>query len=242
MVAYPTYISRTYVHPFTFFLGISLLIHLLVFMTLFLYPKSPPHPPYTMLHIQLGDAPYASLDITGENNKEEKAGVRHHTSSHPGYPASSPPIPVLKPAYPSYKKAAQGILPGYPVATAFSSPHSTRHTQGSMLGNTLDPEASTTFTYEQKLALWLNRFRTYPAQAKMLKLEGTGEIGIYIDRQGNVLDLKIVKSTGHPILDNALVTMVKDASPVVPIPAHYQKNKKTFFFYIQFPFLAAGNT
>lgn len=108
---------------------------------------------------------------------------------------------------------------------------------GSLLGNVNDDEQAQRLTsYEQMLPLWLNKFRKYPEEARMMNIEGEGDLYIKIDRQGKVLLAKIIKSTQHPILDRALMEMVEDANPVIPVPPDYFKERKAFAYRINFKF------
>lgn len=107
---------------------------------------------------------------------------------------------------------------------------------GSMLGNSHDPDAQQLTRYEQLLPLWINRFKRYPAVAKQMGLEGKGVVYLQIDRKGDVLDARIAKSTGHPLLDSALLKMVRDASPVIPVPASYGVGQNAFSYQIEFSF------
>ncbi len=108
---------------------------------------------------------------------------------------------------------------------------------GFILGNSSSEDTADLVSYEQMLPLWLNKFREYPAQAQILGLEGSGDVFIKINRNGKVLLSKIIKSTGHPMLDRALMKMIIDADPVLPTPPDYYSDKKTFSYTINFKFV-----
>jgi protein TonB len=110
--------------------------------------------------------------------------------------------------------------------------------EGESIGNSTDEEAEDLTSYEQMLPLWLDRFRVYPEEARQLGLEGRGDVFIKIDRNGKVLLSKVIKSTGQPILDKALIKMVEDADPVIPVPPEYHEDKKTFSYKVTFEFLS----
>ena len=56
-------------------------------------------------------------------------------------------------------------------------------------------------TVQRKLAEYV----FYPEQAKRLGLEGTVRLFVELSNDGHVLDVRIIDSTGYPILDNAAI-------------------------------------
>ena len=108
---------------------------------------------------------------------------------------------------------------------------------GTKAGNSIDAESSDLITYEQMLPLWLEKFKVYPEQANILGLKGEGVIKITIKRNGKVLKAEIEESTGHPILDSALLTMVESADPVIPVPDDYYPEDTVFSYDMEFEFL-----
>lgn len=104
------------------------------------------------------------------------------------------------------------------------------------LGNSNASDAEALIRYEQLLPLWLNRFRTYPPIAKQMGLEGEGVVFLNINREGKVLFASIARSTGHQILDNALLSMVASANPVIPVPKDYHAEENEFSYQIVFRF------
>jgi protein TonB len=109
--------------------------------------------------------------------------------------------------------------------------------EGRYLGNSAAVDAKLLTSYEQMLPLWLDKFRTYPEEAINAGISGRGDVFIKIDRNGKVLLSKVTKSTGSEILDKALIKMVEDADPVIPVPAGYYEGRKTFSYRITFEFL-----
>lgn len=90
--------------------------------------------------------------------------------------------------------------------------------------------------YEKILPLWLHKFLEYPEEANAKGLTGEGMIFITIDRDGNIVFAQIKESTGHDILDKALVEMIRKANPVVPLPDDYHPKKRTRSYEIKFRF------
>lgn len=106
--------------------------------------------------------------------------------------------------------------------------------QGSVVGNDNAEEISGAMTYEQLLPLWMERFKFYPAEAKGMNLQGKGIVRITIKRDGKILYKEIEEGTGEPLLDKALMRMMADADPVIPVPTDYYPDKKTLSYRMRF--------
>ncbi len=59
---------------------------------------------------------------------------------------------------------------------------------------------------------------TYPASARLMHLAGTAQIEIVIDRQGQLLGLRLLQSTGSDILDRVGIQTIQQAAPFDPPP------------------------
>ena len=112
----------------------------------------------------------------------------------------------------------------------------TNYTKKKSVGNSKDANAEGLMRYEQLLPLWLERFRTYPPMAKQLGLEGNGVVYLRIDRKGKVLFASVSRSTGHQILDDALLSMVAAANPVIAVPVNYNPKLNELSYQIEFRF------
>ncbi len=67
----------------------------------------------------------------------------------------------------------------------------------------------------------------YPPDAAQNGKSGTVALEFKIARQGHVLDVKIVKTSGYGILDEAIVRAVRGASPFAPLPTEFTKDVLT---------------
>jgi periplasmic protein TonB len=81
--------------------------------------------------------------------------------------------------------------------------------------------------YLDRVRRWINRFKTYPPEASKLKEEGTTILDVTLARDGTVLAVEVERSSGFPLLDEAAVKAVHDASPVPPFPAAYRAERGT---------------
>jgi protein TonB len=70
----------------------------------------------------------------------------------------------------------------------------------------------------------LERHKRYPIAAEARRISGTARVRFTIDRNGNITGHRIVGSSGHPELDQAVSAMIARASPVpAPPPEIYRR-------------------
>ena len=74
----------------------------------------------------------------------------------------------------------------------------------------------------------LSRFKRYPAIALRQKREGIAQIGVTLDRQGRVLAVKLLQSSGVSALDKEASDLPLRASPVPAPPAEMAAGQETF--------------
>lgn len=68
---------------------------------------------------------------------------------------------------------------------------------------------------------------TYPADAVRRGLQGEVKVEFTIQRNGTVARIKILDSSGHKILDDAVVEAIKLAAPFTPLPEGMKKDRLT---------------
>ena len=78
------------------------------------------------------------------------------------------------------------------------------------------PGASADFS--ALIPAWLEKHKKYPRRARTRRQQGTAILSFVIDRQGNVLDYRITKSSGHRLLDSEVADMIERANPVPTMP------------------------
>jgi periplasmic protein TonB len=92
--------------------------------------------------------------------------------------------------------------------------------------------------YLERVKRWINKYKNYPDVAKKQKQQGGPLLAIHLRRDGTVLEVHIDKSSGFPLLDEAALKAVHDASPVPPFPASYEENEieyvQPFDFHLGF--------
>jgi protein TonB len=75
--------------------------------------------------------------------------------------------------------------------------------------------------YLDRLRRHLSRFKRFPAEAVKRKQQGTVYVTFVLARDGTVLDAQIQRGSGFPLLDQAALDMLHNASPVPALPASY---------------------
>jgi len=93
--------------------------------------------------------------------------------------------------------------------------------EGSVLGEVTGTQAEILARYEQLISSWIQKFKVYPDDARAQGLQGDAVVRIRIDRNGSIRYFLLEKETGHVLLDRAVVTMLKKANPVPPVPRNY---------------------
>ncbi len=88
--------------------------------------------------------------------------------------------------------------------------------------------------YENILANWLERYRSYPRLALRKKITGEGLLYVKINQDGKVLDYDLQKSTNEPLLDEAIITILKKADPLPKIPLEFKTSQFEFSVPIDF--------
>jgi len=73
--------------------------------------------------------------------------------------------------------------------------------------------------YARRLLASLERHKHYPRSARARRLEGVTLLWIRMDRSGRVLSSRISESSGHRVLDHAVLATVRKASPLPALPA-----------------------
>lgn len=71
--------------------------------------------------------------------------------------------------------------------------------------------------WQSRLLAHLERRKRYPSGARSRREQGTAHVRFSIDPNGNVLSVRLARSSGFPELDQEVLAMVRRASPV-PAP------------------------
>jgi protein TonB len=88
--------------------------------------------------------------------------------------------------------------------------------------------------YLERLRRWLAKHKKYPPESVKRKEEGNVMVGFVLARDGTVLSAQIERSSGFPLIDQAVLDMLRRASPVPPVPAHYNGERLTISMPVNF--------
>ncbi|WP_236994653.1 energy transducer TonB [Granulosicoccus antarcticus] len=103
-------------------------------------------------------------------------------------------------------------------------------------GTTGDPNA-----YLGKINAWLKQFHRYPLASKKRKEEGVVHLKFTINREGEIQDASIEKSSGYDRLDRAALELLSEASPVPRIPDFMNRETLKLVIPIEYSLITNSN-
>ncbi|GAB4390936.1 MAG: hypothetical protein Kow0025_26350 [Thermodesulfovibrionales bacterium] len=68
----------------------------------------------------------------------------------------------------------------------------------------------------------IKKATTYPPSARRRRIEGSVLAGFYINGEGRPEGIRVIRSSGHEVLDRAVVRIIERASPFPPVRAHVE--------------------
>ena len=240
-------------------LGASCLLHGAVLAALIftwhIEPKLPTaRPPIPVTLVRSDDAaPSRAAPPVEEVQRAEQAKpVEPAREEH----APPPAIPAEKPAPPqtlaatardavAKSKAAPALVlptpapkPSDAITALLSESLDGRPRRGSAPNASraiaLRSSAKLSEDYLLRLQAWIAREERYPAEARAEHREGKGVVGFTIARDGKVTRAWIDQSTGSPLLDQASLATIRDASPVPPLPHDLSGTSVDFYLPVDY--------
>jgi protein TonB len=156
-------------------------------------------------------------------------------------PQDEPPLPRLAPKAPPKKvakppkpaRSAKAKARPAPVDTAgsdWAQPASLPSDQKSLArGPTFGTAGSSGVdrsaqgsaaeaSYMAQIRARIQRFKTYPPEARRQGIEGIVRVTFRLDSSGRLLTASVSSGTGVAILDNEALAIVRRASPFPPVP------------------------
>lgn len=125
-----------------------------------------------------------------------------------------PPRPVAQPVQQAQPAPAAAPVPAAPAPSAAPS-RAVPSWQGRVLGH-------------------LERHKRYPRSAQARRQEGVAQVRFTIDREGRVLSVQLDRSSGHSVLDEETVEMVRRASPLPAPPDEMAQDRIELVVPVQF--------
>ena len=134
-----------------------------------------------------------------------------------------PPLPVARPEAqkaqdkPREQKAERSA----PSVAAAPSRAASANSNGSAgAGGALDAGGQATISsYFARVQAHLLRHRVYPPEARSSGASGVARVIFALGRDGRVLSVSLAGGSGHSVLDQAAIAMVRRAAPFPPIPS-----------------------
>jgi protein TonB len=74
-------------------------------------------------------------------------------------------------------------------------------------------------TWKTQIVALLERHKRYPPEAQSRKEQGVAQVFFSLDRQGRVIDSRVVRSSGAAILDEEALALLRRAQPFPAPPA-----------------------
>ena len=150
-------------------------------------------------------------------------------------PKTPPAVKKIKPAKrkdptPPKTAAEREVTPSKTSAAAdTSAPPSMNDRQVAAPQNMAAPQANPMSSdWSGQLLAHLSRFKRYPAVALRQQRQGVVYISITLDRQGNVLTAKLLRSSGVDSLDREAEQLAKRAAPLPPPPDDIRAGQPSF--------------
>ena len=159
-------------------------------------------------------------------------------------PTPPPPIPTRKPVPAAHqtptekpetvskkKPPSKRVKPPSKaaIATAAPKPVETRQDQLSAAPVAGVSSSTSVATWRGALVAHLNRHKRYPGSGS-----GTASVIFIIDRSGEVLSAQLLRSAGHPRLDEEAVALAHRASPLPAPPSDLGQGSVTLTVPIRF--------
>lgn len=146
-------------------------------------------------------------------------------------PSNALTLPPPAPAQPVRAVAAPAAAAPAPPVVA---PVSGAGTGASALPGT-DPRARRAeVDYFALISAYLNRRKTYPAEARQARQEGVVLLRFTVDRAGNVTGAAIKRGSGHALLDRATLDLIQRVAPLPRMPEAMARQNVTVALPIEY--------
>jgi protein TonB len=138
------------------------------------------------------------------------------------------PLPVTRHA--PYKHPA----PAAPPAAEVSPQEAVVAPPAPVIPPAPAPVASPLPSFRALMAAHLERYKRYPRPSQQRGEEGTVMLRFRMDRKGHVLSAQIDQKSGHTLLDEEVLALVRRAEPLPAIPAEMSENELELVVPVKF--------
>jgi len=143
-------------------------------------------------------------------------------------------VPVPKPEPKPIVDPPPEIVEVAPKQTQIKPPETKNLPQPEVAAPRVDPSLKK--NYETKLLVWLERHKKYPNIARRRGQQGTVVVEFVINAKGELQSHRIVQASKHKALNEAVVKMLKRASPMPDVPKPLHGNETEFSYTIPIVF------
>jgi periplasmic protein TonB len=105
------------------------------------------------------------------------------------------------------------------------APQATPEGRGSAEAGATASDSGIVDSYRARLRAHLEQHKEYPRRAMMRRQEGTVLVRFTVHRDGRIDDVRIVESSGYPLLDEAVRTMLRQAQPAPRFPPEMREDR-----------------
>lgn len=82
--------------------------------------------------------------------------------------------------------------------------------------------------YQRAFSRAVRRSHKYPMGARRARIEGVVKLKITVNAQGQIMDVKVITSSGHSMLDEAAVSSVRSLKQMPPLPPELGWQSKSY--------------
>jgi protein TonB len=168
--------------------------------------------------------PDTANDAAEEKARKEKPVEKANNDQKPEMPpALAPEVPVEEkklneeqPKPMAARSQAAALMTSAPqVLSEKISAVAAAPQQGSLSRN----DSSSLPRWTSRISTLLERNKRYPKAAREHRESGVVQVSFTIDREGRLLSSNVKKSSGHGLLDEEAIAILKRAQPFPPVPA-----------------------
>lgn len=151
-----------------------------------------------------------------------------------------PPPPLIKPEVKPVVKPhpVERQVVTHPVAVPIPAPAPTEASPPQQSAPpppaAAQPRNDALDNYRAQLAAYLARYKRYPHASQVKGEEGTVLVRFTLDRRGGVSGVAIDRGSGHPLLDEEVLALLRRAAPMPPMPASMPENEREFSVPVSF--------
>ncbi len=144
------------------------------------------------------------------------------------------PVSTPKPSPPARRRQAEPA-PAQSAANTQPAPDASDASSGASGGGASgggNPGAEA--DYKTLIQARLARAKVYPRRALARRQEGVGRLRFTIESNGQARGGAVIKSSGHDLIDKAILDMLRRAQPFPAIPASVGRTRITFELDVRF--------